>query len=52
MANASLKPKQQNARTFVPKMSNFEISSRYEGLTLKKENIGKSISELKAKYAR
>ena len=44
--------KLQGARTFVPKMSNFETSSRYEGLLFKKEKLSKSIDELKAKYAR
>ena len=52
MANKTLKVKHQETRTFVPKMSNFETSSRYEGLYLKKENTGKSISDLKLKYAR
>ena len=52
MANATLKTKDKNTRTFIPKMLNFETSSRYEGLSLKKENVGKSISELKLKYAR
>lgn len=46
------KTKDQYTRTFTPKMINFETSSRYEGLSLKKENVGKSISELKLKYAR
>ncbi|GGP67625.1 hypothetical protein GCM10009347_36440 [Shewanella algicola] len=44
--------KRQGTRTFVPKMSNFETSSRYEGLYFKKEKLGKSIDDLKAKYAR
>lgn len=44
--------KAQNTRTFVPRMSNFETSSRYEGLSFKKEKLSKSISDLKAKYAR
>lgn len=52
MASNTLKGKHQETRTFIPKMSNFETSSRYEGLYLKKENIGKSISDLKQKYAR
>lgn len=52
MANSISKGKHQNTRTFVPKMSNFETSSRYEGLHFKKENAGKSISDLKQKYAR
>jgi len=52
MASTTLKAKHQETRTFIPKMSNFETSSRYEGLSLKKENIGKSISDLKLKYAR
>jgi hypothetical protein len=52
MANAIIKTKEQQARVFTPKMSNFEISSRYEGLSLKKENEGKSLKELQLKYAR
>lgn len=52
MANAILKTKGKQARIFIPKMSNFETSSRYEGLSLKKENEGKSIKELQLKYAR
>ena len=52
MGNTTVKIKEQPARVFVPKMSNFETSSRYEGLSLKKENIGKSIKELNLKYAR
>ncbi len=51
MANTPIK-NTHNARTFVPKMSNFETSSRYEGLTFKKENLSKSINDLKVKYAR
>ena len=51
MTNTTVK-KAQNTRTFVPRMSNFETSSRYEGLSFKKEKLGKSISDLKAKYAR
>ena len=39
MGNTIVKIKEQPARVFVPKMSNFETSSRYEGLSLKKENI-------------
>jgi len=42
----------KNARIFVPKMSNFETSSRYEGLSFKKENLSKSIDFLIEKYAR
>jgi|TARA_B110000240_G_C13238898_1_gene342288 hypothetical protein len=52
MADAILKTKEQQARIFIPKMSNFETSSHYEGLSLKKENEGKSLKELKLKYAR
>ncbi|WP_200870132.1 hypothetical protein [Catenovulum agarivorans] len=51
MAQTEVK-KTQATKTFVPKMTNFEISSRYEGLTFKKENLSKSLEELKAKYAR
>lgn len=52
MASNALKVKQSNTRTFIPQMRNFKISSQYEGLALKKENTGKSISDLKLKYAR
>ena len=52
MASNTLKIKHQETRSFIPKMSNFETTSRYEGLDLKKENTGKSISDLKQKYAR
>jgi hypothetical protein len=41
-----------NTPKFIPNMQNFETSSRYEGLVVKKENLGKSIAELKLKYAR
>ncbi|WP_440906579.1 hypothetical protein ACMZOO_17805 (plasmid) [Catenovulum sp. SX2] len=51
MAQTAAK-KTQSTKTFVPKMSNFEISSRYEGLAFKKENLSKSLEELKAKHAR
>ena len=33
-------------------MSNFEMSAKYEGLSFKKENLSKSLGDLKAKYAR
>lgn len=51
MSNTTVK-KVQSTRTFVPKMSNFETSSRYEGLEFKRENLSKSINDLKIKYAR
>ena len=35
MADTILKIKQQQARIFIPKMSDFETSVRYEGLSLK-----------------
>ncbi|USE72004.1 hypothetical protein CTT31_23350 [Pseudoalteromonas maricaloris] len=44
--------KAKNVQTFIPKMSNFEISAKYEGLSFKKESVSKSIADLKAKYAR
>jgi hypothetical protein len=52
MANLTADKTPKNARVFKPKMSNFEMSSRYEGLFMKKENAGKSINDLKLKYAR
>ncbi|ATD09675.1 hypothetical protein SIO17_21435 [Pseudoalteromonas piscicida] len=51
MAITSVK-KAKNVQTFIPKMSNFEISAKYEGLSFKKESVSKSIADLKAKYAR
>jgi hypothetical protein len=52
MANSTTDKTPKNTRVFTPKMSNFEMSSRYEGLSMKKENAGKSINDLKLKYAR
>ena len=52
MKNVIVKTKLEKTRSFTTKMCNFETSSRYEGLTLKKENEGKSLQELKLKYAR
>ncbi len=52
MASNTQKEKHKGPRTFRPKLSNFETSCRYEGLALKTENIGMSISDLKLKYAR
>ncbi|MBT1450454.1 hypothetical protein KJ365_06125 [Glaciecola sp. XM2] len=37
---------------FKPNMDNFKVSLSYEGLSLKKGSEGKSIDELKRKYAR
>ncbi|MCB4437796.1 hypothetical protein LHL20_16320 [Alteromonas sp. McT4-15] len=37
---------------FTPNMDNFKISLSYEGLSLKKENEEKDITELKRKYSR
>ena len=37
---------------FTPKMENFKVSLSYEGLSLKKDGEGKSLDELKRKYAR
>ncbi|MDO6710197.1 hypothetical protein Q4567_05645 [Aliiglaciecola sp. 2_MG-2023] len=37
---------------FTPNMDNFKVSLSYEGLSLKKSSEGKSISELKRKYAK
>tara|TARA_R110002050_G_scaffold110897_1_gene223654 strand:- start:3093 stop:3251 length:159 start_codon:yes stop_codon:yes gene_type:complete len=52
MANSATNKAPKNTQTFTPKMSNFEMSSRYEGLSMKKENAGKSIDDLKLEYAR
>ncbi|BCO21047.1 hypothetical protein KUC3_39040 [Alteromonas sp. KC3] len=44
---------QDRKRTkFTPNMDNFKISLSYEGLSLKKENEEKDITELKRKYSR
>jgi len=37
---------------FTPNMDNFKVSLSYEGLSLKKGSEGKSIADLKRKYAR
>ena len=37
---------------FTPRMDNFKVSLSYEGLSLKKSSEGKSIADLKRKYAR
>lgn len=52
MSNTVVKGKAKNSRVFTPKMSNFVVSSSYEGLVFKKENQDKTIRELKLKYAR
>ncbi len=52
MTSLASKTKDKSATTFIPKMVNFETSLRYEGLSVKKENMGKSIYELTLKYAR
>lgn len=42
----------KRARKFTPNMENFRVSLSYEGLELKKSNKGKTIEDLKRKYAR
>jgi len=42
----------KRASDFKPNMKNFLTSLAYEGLAVKKDNAGKSIKELKLKYAR
>jgi hypothetical protein len=37
---------------FTPNMDNFKVSLSYEGLSLKKSSEGKTIADLKRKYAR
>jgi len=51
MTQATLKNNNSNGRKFIPKTVNFETSLRYEGLAVKKEDNGKSVNELKQKYA-
>lgn len=52
MATTITKTNNQNKTKFTPNMENFKVSLSYEGLSLKKSSEGKSIDELKRKYAR
>ncbi|MFT6529017.1 MAG: hypothetical protein ACJAZB_000655 [Psychrosphaera sp.] len=52
MANTISENSNEHKAKFTPKMDNFKVSLSYEGLSLKKSSEGKSITELKRKYAR
>lgn len=52
MANTISENINEHKTKFIPKMDNFKVSLSYEGLSLKKSSEGKSIKELKRKYAR
>ncbi len=52
MADFISKTSAGNKARFTPNMENFKVSLGYEGLSLKKSSEGKSIAELKRKYAR
>ncbi len=52
MTNNAAKPATVTKSKFTPNMENFKVSLSYEGLSIKKSNEGKSITELKRQYAR
>ncbi|MBE0456732.1 hypothetical protein NDQ71_14400 [Pseudoalteromonas sp. KG3] len=52
MATTISKTSNQRKTKFTPNMDNFKVSLSYEGLSLKKSSEGKTIAELKRKYAR
>ncbi len=52
MATTVTKSSNEQKTKFTPNMDNFKVSLSYEGLSLKKSNEGKTISDLKRKYAR
>ena len=52
MTTKTFKTSNQQKTKFMPDMNNFKVSLSYEGLTLKTNSEGKSIAELKRKYAR
>ena len=52
MTTTASKTGNQNKNTFTPNMENFRVSLSYEGLSLKKRKVRKSIEELKRQYAR
>ena len=52
VTKVEFKASDQKKQKFKPKMSNFIISLGYEGLSIKDIDKQKSITELKAKYAR
>ena len=52
MTTKTAKTSNQQKTKCMPDMDNFKVSLSYEGLTLKTNSEGKSIAELKRKYAR
>jgi hypothetical protein len=52
MATTVSKENNERKVKFTPNMDNFKVSLSYEGLSLKKSSEGKSIADLKRKYAR
>lgn len=52
MATTVSKSSNKRKAKFTPNMDNFKVSLSYEGLSLKKSSEGKSITDLKHKYAR
>lgn len=52
MSNTVTKATNERKAKFTPNMENYKVSLSYEGLSLKKSNEHKSISDLKRQYAR
>ena len=52
MATTVDKTSNDRKAKFTPNMDNFKVSLSYEGLSLKKSSEGKTIADLKRKYAR
>jgi hypothetical protein len=52
MTTTVSKASSEKKAKFTPNMDNFKVSLSYEGLLLKKSSEGKSIADLKRKYAR
>lgn len=52
MATTVNKTSNDRKANFTPNMDNFKVSLSYEGLSLKKNSEGKTIADLKRKYAR
>jgi hypothetical protein len=52
MSSTATKVTNERKSKFTPNMENYKVSLSYEGLSLKKNNGHKSISDLKRQYAR
>jgi hypothetical protein len=52
MTNTVAKVETERKTKFTPNMENFKVSLSYEGLSLRKDSEGKTIADLKRKYAR